>query len=141
MTRKPNIYSIYDSYDNDTLVYSGDSSSAASFLKIRKTSVSNRIKVPYDQQKARYKVILDSDDDCDDDAEEKEIVPSYSETDKLKIEIERLNEEIGILRTCYLNELTSDKTTDEIKKYIMQLRLYEARELKHWMDNIMGEER
>ncbi len=129
--RKPYIFSIYDSEDNDTLVYSGSPEGAADFLKIQKKSVYQRAKVPYVEQKSRFKLILEGYD-----AEE----PDESEEIKnLKEEIERLNDELGIVRTCYLNELTSDKTVTEIKKYIMQLRLYEVRDLKNWLDNVLGE--
>lgn len=130
--RKPYIFSIYDSEDNDTLVYSGSPEGAADFLKIQKKSVYQRAKVPYVEQKSRFKLILEGYD-----AEE----PDESvEIQNLKEEIEKLNEELGIVRTCYLNELTSDKTVTEIKKYIMQLRLYEVRDLKNWLDNVLGED-
>lgn len=129
--RKPYIFSIYDSEDNDTLVYSGGLEGAADFLGIQKKSIYQRAKAPYVEQKCRYKIILEGYD-----AEESET----SETEeKLKEEIERLQEEIGILRTCYLNELTADRTVTEIKKYILNLRLYEVRELKKWIDNVLGE--
>lgn len=129
--RKPYIFSIYDSEDNDTLVYSGSSEGAADFLKIHKKSVYQRAKVPYVEQKSRFKLILEGYDAEEPDESE--------EIQNLKAEIERLNEELGIVRTCYLNELTSDKTVTEIKKYIMQLRLYEVRDLKNWLDNVLGE--
>ena len=129
--RKPYIFSIYDSEDNDTLVYSGSPEGAADFLKIQKKSVYQRAKVPYVEQKSRFKLILEGYD-----AEEPD---DSAEIQNLKEEIERLNEELGIVRTCYLNELTSDKTVTEIKKYIMQLRLYEVRDLKNWLDNVLGE--
>lgn len=130
--RKPYIFSIYDSEDNDTLVYSGSPEGAADFLKIQKKSVYQRAKVPYVEQKSRFKLILEGYD-----AEEPD---ENVEIEKLKAEIEKLNEELGIVRTCYLNELTSDKTVTEIKKYIMQLRLYEVRDLKNWLDNVLGED-
>lgn len=130
--RKPYIFSIYDSEDNDTLVYSGSPEGAADFLKIQKKSVYQRAKVPYVEQKSRFKLILEGYD-----AEEPD---ESAEIQNLKEEIERLNEELGIVRTCYLNELTSDKTVTEIKKYIMQLRLYEVRDLKNWLDNVLGED-
>lgn len=130
--RKPYIFSIYDSEDNDTLVYSGSPEGAADFLKIQKKSVYQRAKVPYVEQKSRFKLILEGYD-----AEEPD---ESAEIQNLKEEIERLNEELGIIRTCYLNELTSDKTVTEIKKYIMQLRLYEVRDLKNWLDNVLGED-
>ena len=129
--RKPYIFSIYDSEDNDTLVYSGSPEGAADFLKIQKKSVYQRAKVPYVEQKSRFKLILEGYD-----AEEPD---DSEEIQSLKEEIERLNEELGIVRTCYLNELTADKTVTEIKKYIMQLRLYEVRDLKNWLDNVLGE--
>ena len=129
--RKPYIFSIYDSEDNDTLVYSGSLEGAADFLKIQKKSVYQRAKVPYVEQKSRFKLILEGYDAEEPDESE--------ETQSLKEEIERLNEELGIVRTCYLNELTADKTVTEIKKYIMQLRLYEVRDLKNWLDNVLGE--
>lgn len=129
--RKPYIFSIYDSEDNDTLVYSGSLEGAADFLKIQKKSVYQRAKVPYVEQKSRFKLILEGYDAEEPDESE--------EIQNLKEEIERLNEELGIVRTCYLNELTSDKTVTEIKKYIMQLRLYEVRDLKNWLDNVLGE--
>ena len=129
--RKPYIFSIYDSEDNDTLVYSGSPEGAADFLKIQKKSVYQRAKVPYVEQKSRFKLILEGYD-----AEEPD---DSEEIQSLKEEIERLNEELGIVRTCYLNELTADKTVTEIKKYIMQLRLYEVRDLKIWLDNVLGE--
>lgn len=129
--RKPYIFSIYDSEDNDTLVYSGSPEGAADFLKIQKKSVYQRAKVPYVEQKSRFKLILEGYDAEEPDESE--------EIQNLKDEIERLNEELGIVRTCYLNELTSDKTVTEIKKYIMQLRLYEVRDLKNWLDNVFGE--
>jgi len=130
--RKPYIFSIYDSEDNDTLVYSGSPEGAADFLKIQKKSVYQRAKVPYVEQKSRFKLILEGYD-----AEEPD---DSAEIQNLKDEIERLNEELGIVRTCYLNELTADKTVTEIKKYIMQLRLYEVRDLKNWLDNVLGED-
>ncbi len=130
--RKPYIFSIYDSEDNDTLVYSGSPEGAADFLKIQKKSVYQRAKVPYVEQKSRFKLILEGYD-----AEEPD---ESAEIQNLKEEIEKLNEELGIVRTCYLNELTSDKTVTEIKKYIMQLRLYEVRDLKNWLDNVLGED-
>lgn len=130
--RKPYIFSIYDSEDNDTLVYSGSPEGAADFLKIQKKSVYQRAKVPYVEQKSRFKLILEGYD-----AEEPD---ETEEIQNLKDEIERLNEELGIVRTCYLNELTADKTVTEIKKYIMQLRLYEVRDLKNWLDNVLGED-
>lgn len=130
--RKPYIFSIYDSEDNDTLVYSGSPEGAADFLKIQKKSVYQRAKVPYVEQKSRFKLILEGYD-----AEEPD---ETEEIQNLKEEIERLNEELGIVRTCYLNELTADKTVTEIKKYIMQLRLYEVRDLKNWLDNVLGED-
>ena len=130
--RKPYIFSIYDSEDNDTLVYSGSPEGAADFLKIQKKSVYQRAKVPYVEQKSRFKLILEGYD-----AEEPD---DSAEIESLKEEIERLNEELGIVRTCYLNELTADKTVTEIKKYIMQLRLYEVRDLKNWLDNVLGED-
>ena len=130
--RKPYIFSIYDSEDNDTLVYSGSPEGAADFLKIQKKSVYQRAKVPYVEQKSRFKLILEGYDAEEPDESE--------EIQNLKDEIERLNEELGIVRTCYLNELTSDKTVTEIKKYIMQLRLYEVRDLKIWLDNVLGED-
>lgn len=130
--RKPYIFSIYDSEDNDTLVYSGSPEGAADFLKIQKKSVYQRAKVPYVEQKSRFKLILEGYDAEEPDESE--------EIQNLKDEIERLNEELGIVRTCYLNELTSDKTITEIKKYIMQLRLYEVRDLKNWLDNVLGED-
>lgn len=129
--RKPYIFSIYDSEDNDTLVYSGSPEGAADFLKIQKKSVYQRAKVPYVEQKSRFKLILEGYDAEEPDESE--------EIQNLKEEIEKLNEELGIVRTCYLNELTSDKTVTEIKKYIMQLRLYEVRDLKIWLDNVLGE--
>lgn len=129
--RKPYIFSIYDSEDNDTLVYSGSPEGAADFLKIQKKSVYQRAKVPYVEQKSRFKLILEGYDAEEPDESE--------EIQSLKEEIERLNDELGIVRTCYLNELTSDKTVTEIKKYIMQLRLYEVRDLKSWLDNVLGE--
>lgn len=129
--RKPYIFSIYDSEDNDTLVYSGSPEGAADFLKIQKKSVYKRAKVPYVEQKSRFKLILEGYDAEEPDESE--------EIQNLKEEIERLNDELGIVRTCYLNELTSDKTVTEIKKYIMQLRLYEVRDLKNWLDNVLGE--
>ncbi len=129
--RKPYIFSIYDSEDNDTLVYSGSPEGAADFLKIKKKSVYQRAKVPYVEQKSRFKLILEGYDAEEPDESE--------EIQNLKEEIERLNDELGIVRTCYLNELTSDKTVTEIKKYIMQLRLYEVKDLKNWLDNILGE--
>lgn len=129
--RKPYIFSIYDSEDNDTLVYSGSPEGAADFLKIQKKSVYQRAKVPYVEQKSRFKLILEGYDAEEPDESE--------EIQSLKEEIERLNEELGIVRTCYLNELTADKTVTEIKKYIMQLRLYEVRDLKIWLDNVLGE--
>lgn len=129
--RKPYIFSIYDSEDNDTLVYSGSPEGAADFLKIQKKSVYQRAKVPYVEQKSRFKLILEGYDAEEPDESE--------EIQSLKEEIERLNEELGIVRTCYLNELTADKTVTEIKKYIMQLRLYEVRDLKNWLDNVLGE--
>ena len=132
MKRKPYIFSIYDSEDNDTLVYSGNTEGAADFLKIKKKSVYQRAKKPYAEQKSRFKLILES---CDVEETDESL-----EIESLKEEIERLNEELGIVRTCYLNELTSDKTVTEIKKYIMQLRLYEVRDLKNWLDNILGED-
>ena len=130
--RKPYIFSIYDSEDNDTLVYSGSPEGAADFLKIQKKSVYQRAKVPYVEQKSRFKLILEGYD-----AEEPD---ESAEIQNLKEEIERLNDELGIVRTCYLNELTSDKTVTEIKKYIMQLRLYEVKDLKIWLDNVLGED-
>lgn len=129
--KKPNIYSIYDSHDNDTLVYSGGLEGAAHFLNIQKKSVCGRSKVPFLEQKSRYRIILEGYEESleNDDLE------------RLQEEIERLNEEIGILRTCYLNELTAEKTPSEIKKYIMNLRMYEVREIYKWMKNIIvGEE-
>ena len=136
--RKPYIFSIYDSEDNDTLVYSGSLEGAADFLKIQKKSVYQRAKTPYVEQKSRFKLILEGYD-AEEPDESAEIEKLKAEIESLSGEIERLNDELGIVRTCYLNELTSDKTVTEIKKYIMQLRLYEVRDLKSWLDNVLGE--
>lgn len=125
------IYSIYDPYDNDTLVYTGDLRGAAHYLGILEKSVKSRCKTPYDKQTGRFKVI------CDDEPEREEIVPEEtlveSESEKLKQEIDKLNDEIGILRTTLLNMMVADRSLAEIKKDILNLRYHEVIELIEWL--------
>lgn len=127
------IYSIYDPYDNDTLVYTGDLRGAAHYLGIQEKSVKSRCKTPYDKQTGRFKVICEQDDD----SEMEEIVPKETTTEgesqKLKKEINKLNDEIGILRTTLLNMMVADRSLEEIKKDILNLRYHEVIDLIEWL--------
>lgn len=127
------IYSIYDPYDNDTLVYTGDLRGAAHYLGIQEKSVKIRCKTPYDKQTGRFKVICEPDDE----SEKEETVPEEklveSESEKLKQEIDKLNDEIGILRTTLLNMMVADRSLAEIKKDILNLRYHEVIELIEWL--------
>ena len=128
------IYSIYDAYDNDILVYTGDLRGAAHYLDILEKSVKSKCKTPYDKQTGRFRVICEPDDE----AEQEEIVTkketsAETESEKLKQEIDKLNDEIGILRTTLLNMMVADRTLAEIKKDILNLRYHEVIELIEWL--------
>lgn len=128
------IYSIYDPYDNDTLVYTGDLRGAAHYLGIQEKSVKSRCNTPYDKQTGRFKVICEPDDDYEqEESAPKEETPAESESQKLKKEINKLNDEIGILRTTLLNMMVADRTLTEIKKDILNLRYHEVIELVEWL--------
>ena len=92
------IYSIYDAYDNDTLVYTGDLRGAAHYLDILEKSVKSKCKTPYDKQTGRFRVICEPDDE----PEQEEIVTEKetskeNESEKLKKEIDKLNESMTAL--------------------------------------------
>lgn len=126
------IYSIYDPYDNDTLVYTGDLRGAAHYLGILEKSVKSKCNTPYEKQTGRFKVICEPDDEKEEIVTEEE-TPEESESQKLKQEIDKLNDEIGILRTTLLNMMVADRTLTEIKKDILNLRYHEVIELIEWL--------
>lgn len=128
------IYSIYDPYDNDTLVYIGDIRGAAHYLGIKEKSVKSKCNTPYDKQTGRFRVICETDDE----PEREEVLPdeeaqTESEPERMKKEIDKLNDEIGILRTTLLNMMVADRTLTEIKKDILNLRYHEVIELIEWL--------
>lgn len=127
------IYSIYDPYDNDTLVYTGDLRGAAHYLGIQEKSVKSRCNTPYDKQTGRFRVICESDDYPEREEIVPEETPAESESQKLKKEINKLNDEIGILRTTLLNMMVADRSLAEIKKDILNLRYHEVIDLIEWL--------
>lgn len=133
------IYSIYDPYDNDTLVYTGDLRGAAHYLGILEKSVKSKCNTPYDKQTGRFKVICEPDDESETEeiVSEKE-TKTESESEKMKQEIDKLNDEIGILRTTLLNMMVADRTLAEIKKDILNLRYHEVIELIEWLTKEKG---
>lgn len=128
------IYSIYDPYDNDTLVYTGDLRGAAHYLGIQEKSVKSKCNTPCDKQTGRFKVICEPDDEPEqEEIVTKEETSTENESEKLKQEIDKLNDEIGILRTTLLNMMVADRTLSEIKKDILNLRYHEVIELIEWL--------